>query len=102
MSWTMQRARAEGWPAAARAVRTVSLVAAVVASLALMLFPFLLRHVPVARLHTALPIVLFGVAGAWVHGLGYRADSIIVGILFGPLCVWAMIFVGAALLFAPY
>jgi predicted membrane protein len=83
-----------------RTTRTVSFLAALAASLALMLFPFLLRAVPQARLHTALPIVLLGVAGAFVYGVGYNPESLLLRILFGPICAWAMIAGGAFLLLA--
>lgn len=83
-----------------RAIRTVSLGAALAASLALMLFPFLLRHVPETRLHSALPILLLGVAGALVYGVGYRPDNRLLQILFGPVCAWGLMIGGAWLLFA--
>ena len=56
---------------AAQWVRAVSFIVALAASVIFMLFPFLLRHVPPNRVHAALPIVLFGLAGAFVHGVGY-------------------------------
>jgi predicted membrane protein len=86
--------------AAARTIRTVSFLAALTISAALMLFPFLLRHVPGSRLHTVLPIMLFGVAGALVHGVGYRPDNALLRILLGPICAWSMIVSGMLLLFA--
>jgi predicted membrane protein len=81
-------------------IRAASVIAAITASLTLMLFPFVLHHVPAARLHSALPILMFGVAGAFVHGIGYTADNRLLRILFGPTCAWSMILTGAALLFA--
>jgi predicted membrane protein len=81
-----------------RAMRTASFAAALAASLALMLFPFLLRHVPETRLHSALPILMFGVAGAFIYGIGYTPDNKLFRILFGPICAWSMIIAGAALL----
>jgi predicted membrane protein len=83
-----------------RAVRTASFMAALVASLALMLFPFLLRHVPETRLHAALPILLLGIAGAFVFGIGYRPDNRLLQVLFGPICSWALIIGGTLMLFA--
>jgi predicted membrane protein len=81
------------------AIRTASFVAALATSLALMLCPFLLRQVPEARLHSALPVMLFGVAGAFVYGVGYRPDNWLLRILFGPACAWAMMTSGTFLLF---
>jgi predicted membrane protein len=83
-----------------RAIRTVSFTAALAASLALMLFPFLLRHVPTTQLHAALPILLLGVAGALVYGVGYRPDHKLLRMLFGPVCAWALMIGGTWMLFA--
>jgi predicted membrane protein len=83
-----------------RAIRTASFAAALAASLALMLFPFLLRHVPETRLHSVLPLLLLGVAGAFVYGIGYRPDNRLFQILFGPVCAWGLMIGGAWLLFA--
>lgn len=81
-------------------VRAISLVAALTISVALMLFPFLLREVPGNRLHVALPVLLIGVAGSWVHGVGYGPDNRWLRVLFGPACAWAIMAIGAWLLFA--
>jgi predicted membrane protein len=86
---------------AARTLRTASFLTALALGVTLMLFPFVLRYVPTARLHTALPIALLGIAGALVHGIGYRPDSRLLRLLFGPLCAWSMIAGGILLLFAP-
>lgn len=86
-------------PAIARLAQGISFFAALGASLTLMLAPFLLRHVPPARLHAALPILLLGVAGALVYGIGYRPDGRLLRILFGPRCAWLMIISGTLLLF---
>jgi predicted membrane protein len=83
-----------------RAIRIASFMIALAASLALMLFPFLLRHVQEARLHWALPILLLGIAGAFVFGIGYRPDNRPLRILFGPIFPWALMFGGASMLFA--
>ncbi len=84
----------------ARMVQAASFIAALAASLALMLFPFLLRHVEATRLHSALPILLLGVAAAFVYGIGYRPDNRLLRMLFGPLSAWLLIFGGAWLLLA--
>jgi predicted membrane protein len=80
--------------------RTISFFVALAASLTLMLFPFLLRYVPSARLHAGLSVVLLGVAGALVYGIGYRPDNRLLRLLFGPKCAWSMMIGGALLLFA--
>jgi predicted membrane protein len=60
-----------------------------------MLFPFLLRHVPQTTLHTALPVLMLGAAGAMVHGIGFTPDHKLFRVLFGPATAWALVFVGA-------
>jgi predicted membrane protein len=80
------------------AMRVASFAAALAATLVLMLFPFLLRGVPDARLHSALPIVMSGIAGAFVYGIGFTPNNALLQILFGPWCCWTLMVVGAAVL----
>jgi predicted membrane protein len=98
---TITDLRAERAPALARAIQIASFAAALAASLALMLFPFLLRWVPETRLHAALPVMLLGVAGALVHGVGYTPDNRLLRVLFGPACAWTLMVGGAILMLAP-
>lgn len=83
---------------AASVFRLASLAAGLTVTLLLMTFPFLLRHVPPANLHLALPILMLGVAGSMVYGIGYTPDSRVLRVLFWPLCSWSLIFGGAFLL----
>ncbi len=81
-----------------QALRTISFAIGLAATLMLMLFPFLLHQVPGPRLHSALPIMMLGVAGSFVHGVGYVPDNKFLRILFGPLCSWTLILIGGLLL----
>jgi predicted membrane protein len=83
---------------AASAFRLTSLLIGLAVTVSLMLFPFLLRHVPPANLHLALPILMLGVAGSMVYGIGYTPDNRVLRALFGPLCSWSLIFGGLFLL----
>jgi predicted membrane protein len=76
--------------------RTISLVAAGAISLALMLDPYLLHGFSLARIHEGLPFLLLGVAGAFVHGFGYRATSSITCALAHPMLSWLLLGFGAA------
>jgi predicted membrane protein len=96
----MTRARNDWSAVPAQWVRAISFVVALAASMTLMLFPFLLRHAPQSRIHTALPVMLFGLAGLFVHGVGYRPDNRLLRILFAPLCAWPLIAGGTFLLFS--
>lgn len=93
----MRRAR-EHSGAWSQAVRYVSFIVGLVASLMLMLFPFVLHQVSGARLHSGLPILMLGVAGTFVHGVGYVPDNKFLRILFGPVCSWTLILIGGLLL----
>ncbi|MBX9710204.1 MAG: cyd operon YbgE family protein [Xanthobacteraceae bacterium] len=93
----MQRAR-EQTGAWSQAMRYVSFAIGLVASVMLMLFPFLLHQVSSSRLHTGLPILMLGVAGTFVHGVGYVPDNKFLRILFGPFCSWTLILIGGLLL----
>jgi predicted membrane protein len=84
--------KAGGWPL--RALRASSFLFALTASLVLMLCPFLLRYVPDSRLHSALPMLTLGIAGAFIYGIGYRPDSKMLRLLFGPACSWGLMIAG--------
>lgn len=79
-------------------MRLISFAIGLVASLMLMLFPFLLHQISGPRLHSALPILMLGVAGTLVYGVGYVPDNKFLRILFGPPCSWTLILIGAVLL----
>lgn len=79
-------------------VRYISFAIGLVASLMLMLFPFVLHQVSGARLHSGLPILMLGVAGTFVHGVGYVPDNKFLRFLFGPVCSWTLILTGGLLL----
>ncbi len=76
--------------------RAISLVAAGAISLALVLDPYLLRGFSLARIHEGLPFLLLGVAGAFVHGFGYRAASRFMRVFAHPMSSWALLGFGAA------
>jgi predicted membrane protein len=93
----MSEIRAEvGTAAGSTWARTISLVAAGAISLALMLDPYLLHGFSLARIHEGLPFLLLGVAGAFVHGFGYRATSSITCALAHPMLSWLLLGFGAA------
>ena len=57
-------------------------------SLVLLLDPYILRGISNARVHTGLPLMMFGAAGLFMHGLGFRADNIWVRAVFHSLLAW--------------
>jgi predicted membrane protein len=80
--------------------RGVSLAAALAVSAVLMLYPYALGTTMTPAVHSALPLLLFGVSGAFVHGFGFRPDSRALRIAFSPLVAWTLIALGAGLLAA--
>ncbi len=79
-------------------LRIVSLTAAFAVSAVLMLYPYALGTTMTPMLHTALPLLMLGVAGAFVHGTGFRPDAKALRILFSPIAAWPLMAVGAGLL----
>lgn len=79
-------------------VRGISLLAALAISAVLMLYPYALGTEMTAMTHIALPFLLFGVSGAFVHGLGFKPDSRALRAVFSPLAAWPLIAVGIGLL----
>ncbi len=80
------------WP------RVVSLIAASAVSAVLMLYPYALGTAMTPMLHTALPLLLIGVSGAFVHGMGFRPEAKALRVLFSPVAAWPLMAAGAALL----
>jgi len=92
MTLTMAEARG------ARSAQAVSLVLAVTISGTLLVFPYLLGSPPAPRVHALLPILLFGLSAAWVHGLGFVPRRPLWRILFGPIVAWPLIAITALLI----
>ena len=80
------------WP------RVVSLIAASAVSAVLMLYPYALGTAMTPMLHTALPLMMIGVSGAFVHGFGFRPQARALAELFSPIAAWPLMAVGLALL----
>ena len=80
------------WP------RIISLTAASAVSAVLMLYPYALGTEMTPMLHTALPLLLLGVSGAFVHGTGFRREARALRILFSPVAAWPLIAAGVGLL----
>lgn len=79
-------------------VRGISLLAALAISAVLMLYPYAVGTQMTARTHIALPFLLFGVSGGFVHGLGFKPDSRVLRAVFSPLVAWPLIVVGIGLI----
>ena len=78
--------------------RIVSLTVALAVSAVLMLYPYALGTQMTPMLHTALPLLLLGVSGAFVHGTGFRPEAKALRVLFSPAAAWPLIAAGVGLL----
>jgi predicted membrane protein len=86
------------FPAKCRCMtRSLSLAAAGLFSLAILVDPYLLAGVPSWRLHTGLPIAMLGAAGLFMHGLGFVPRTWILRILFHPAAAWLFFTAGGYL-----
>ena len=77
--------------------RILSLVAAGLFSLVILIYPYLLAGVPSWRLHTGLSIAMLGNAGLFMHGLGFVPRIWILRMLFHPVTAWLLFIAGGAL-----
>jgi cyd operon protein YbgE len=80
--------------------RIVSLTVGLAVSAVLMLYPYALGTTMTPMLHTALPLLLFGVSAALVHGVGFRPENALLGVVFSPVVAWPLILIGGILLVA--
>jgi predicted membrane protein len=73
------------------AARLLSLAAAGVLALGLMLTPQVLgQRVATGIGHGGLSLALLGMAGCFVYGFGYRPDTLAVRVLFSPWIAWPL------------
>lgn len=94
----MQPSSRESSGVLANAIRYSSFGLGLLASVCLMVFPFLLHHVPANKMHAGLPVIMLGVAGTFVHGVGYKPENRVLSILFAPAISWLIIVSGFLLL----
>ena len=77
--------------------RGVSLTAALAISAVLMFYPYALGTRMTAMTHSALPLLLFGVSSAFIHGVGFKPDNRALRALFSPVVAWTLIVAGVGL-----
>jgi cyd operon protein YbgE len=78
--------------------RVVSLTAALAVSAVLMIYPYALGTRTTAMTRSALPLLLFGVSAAFVHGVGFKPDNRILRAIFSPIAAWPLIAAGVVLI----
>lgn len=78
--------------------RIVSLTAALAVSAVLMLYPYALGTRMTPMTHSALPLLLFGISAAFVHGAGFKPDNRVLRAVFSPVAAWPLIAAGIGLL----
>jgi len=81
-------------------LRSLSLLAASVFCLAVLLFPQLLIDGGQSPNHGALVLGLWGMAAGFVHGVGFVPRHVLVRLALGPVVAWAWLLAGSLLLFS--
>lgn len=79
--------------------RVLSLLAAIVISVVIVLMPQLVISNGQAPSHGALSLWLWGMAAAYIHGVGFRHRHWLWRVLLGPELAWLLLVVGGLLLF---
>jgi predicted membrane protein len=82
-------------PRARGGLRALSFAIAGVASLALMVDPYVLSGVSEARVHSALPLMMFGTVGLFMYGLGFAPKTRALRLVFHPAVAWLLFLAGA-------
>jgi len=80
-------------------VRSLSLLAASVFCLAVLLFPQLLITQGQSPNHGALVLGLWGMAAGFVHGVGFVPRHVLVRLALGPIAAWVLLVAGSLMLF---
>lgn len=80
--------------------RILSLLAASVLSLLIILYPQAVMPGGVAPGHSTLMLCMCGIAGGFVHGVGFVPRHALLRIALGPLVAWPLMLVGTLLMLA--
>jgi predicted membrane protein len=78
----------------------LSLLAASGLSLLIILYPQAVMPGGVAPDHTALMLCMYGIAGGFVHGVGFVPRNPLLRFALGPLVAWPLMLVGTLLMLA--
>ncbi len=76
--------------------RALALVAASLVSFTLMVDPYLLSGVSELRIHSALPLMMFGTVGLFMCGFGFTPKTKAMRLVFHPTAAWLLFLIGAA------
>jgi cyd operon protein YbgE len=79
-------------------LRALSLLLASPLALLLLIHPALMLDANGHYSHPLLMLVMLGIAGGFVHGVGYDPLNRVWRGLFGPACAWPLLLLGYALL----
>jgi predicted membrane protein len=78
--------------------RAVSLAGGLAIAATLFIYPRILGTHLGPLEHSALPLMLLGMSGAFAYGFGFQPESKIGGVLFGPAAAWCLMLSAAALM----
>jgi predicted membrane protein len=87
-----------GWSFRERIMRGAALALAGLIATVLLVAPRLVGRELDPLTHSALPLLLFGMSGAFVYGLGFEPEAKLLRVLLGPLASTACITVALTLI----
>ncbi|RJX83340.1 Cyd operon protein YbgE [Pseudomonas sp. LS-2] len=74
--------------------RALSLLMAVPLSLVLLIHPASMLNADGHYSHSLLMLIMWGVAGGFVHGVGFEPRALVWRVMFHPLLAWGLMAVG--------
>lgn len=92
MNDALPRQRSGGW-------RALSLLLATPLALLLLIHPAAMLDAEGRYSHSLLMLVMGGVAGGFVHGVGFTPYSRVWRLAFGPLLAWPLLILGYLILY---
>ncbi len=78
--------------------RTISFLLAMVLSGLVLFIPHALTNQDNTVNHWLLMILMVGIMIGFIHGIGFRAKSTLIGYIISPLLGWPLMFVGVLLI----
>lgn len=81
-----------------KTARLVSLLAAGILALVIMIYPVVLSQDGAAPSHGLLALVMLGISAGFIHGVGFKPEALAWKWLFHPLLAWLLMALGLVLI----
>jgi predicted membrane protein len=85
-------------PVYGRFARLISLIAASILALMILIYPLVLSRNGMAASHGILSLIMLGVSSGFIHGVGYTPESTLWRQIFHPLLAWGLMLLGFLLM----